>query len=326
VKKICWGNDDMEKPFFMQQLFGCAIILLLICISAISSAGKQISSHNINKYEPQLFPPEGNATVPDCAEIGDLFLIDFWVDQSNLWKRPGLYNEHGAIYIGNNTLIEANGMVRYRNYSLFHNYAKNLVILRVKSANESQRYAAVAWAESKIGLPYQVFFDFPWFGLKIADTNRSFPTANELYCMELIWAAYYNQGIDIDRNGWKFPIWVNGNDIIYDDDIEIIYQEVNDSTEIVQPYKGVYFGDRKIVYSPYFTMVFGAIDIEVNTSNDKVTSVDFYIDNVYKATDTSPPFTWRWDERGSGEKTITAVARDESNHEYFARLTVHKYI
>ena len=310
----------------MQPLFSCVIILLLICISAIPITGKHVSLSVVNENTPHLFPPEGNATIPDCAEIGDLVLIDFWVDQSNLWKRPGLYNEHGAIYIGNNTLIEANGLVRYRNYSRFHDYAKNLVILRVKSANESQRHAAVAWAERRIGFAYQVFFDFPWFGLKIADTNRSFPTANKLYCMELLWAAYYAQGIDIDRNGWKFPFWVNGNDIIYDDDIEIIYQEVNDSTEIVKPYKGIYLGDRKIVYFPYFTMVFGAIDIEVNTSNSKVTSVDFYIDNVYKSTDTSPPYTWRWDEKGSGEKTITAVARDESGHEYLARLKVHKYI
>lgn len=310
----------MEKGFILGS------IIVLLCTSTMPAMGRNPATiFPLDcDYQTNELVSNDNFTVPDCVQIGDIVLIDFWVDQSNLWKRPGLYNEHSGIYIGNNTLIEANGAVRYRNYSLFHEYAKNLVFLRVKTANESQRNAAVAWAKSKIGLPYQGFFDYPWFGLKIAHTDRRFPTANELYCMELLWAAYYTQGIDIDRNGWKFPCWVDGNDILYDDDIEIIYREVNDSTEIIKPYKGVYLANRKISYNPYFTMVFGAIDIEVNTSNEKVTHVDFYIDQVYKGTSSTPPFSWRWDEKGSGKISIRAVAGDDFGNEYSARLVVVK--
>lgn len=317
----------MKASFCMQQGFIISAILLLWCTALlpivdgycpipIVPLAVQHSSIARSSHE--------TVRVPDCVQIGDLVLIDFWVDQSNLWKRPGLYNEHGGIYIGNNTIIDANGVVRYRDYPAFHEYAKNLVVLRVKTASESQRKAAVEWAKSKIGFPYQGFFDYPWFGLKIANTDRDFPTANELYCMELLWAAYYLQGIDIDRNGWRLPWWVDGNDILYDDDIEIIYREVNDSTEIVKPYKGVYLANRKIAYNPYFTMVCGPVDIEVNTSNENITHVDFYIDSIYKITVTAPPYSWRWDEKGSGKKAIRAVAGDDMGNEYIARLTILK--
>ena len=41
-------------------------------------------------------------------------------------------------------------------------------------------------------------------GLKCEDSsNPNFQTADRFYCMELVWAAYYNQGIDIDYNGWQ---------------------------------------------------------------------------------------------------------------------------
>jgi len=136
--------------------------------------------------EPVTTLPDNNnddqtMTVPEGVEIGDMMLVDLRLDQSNPWKLPGLYNEHSAIYIGNNTLIEANGVVRYRNYTQFCQWCKNYVFIRVKTANESQRLAAAEWAKSKIGFPYQVYFDFPWFGIKIADTDRKIPTADEIY-------------------------------------------------------------------------------------------------------------------------------------------------
>ena len=177
-------------------------------------------------------------TIPDCVEVGDLMLLDIASDESTQWKQSGLYNEHGGIYIGNNTLIDSgvatvpNGVHAY-NYSFFYHYQKNFVFFRVKTANESQRQAAAAWAISKIGTPYQFFYQPPWFGLKIANPHLPLPTADAFYCMELLWAAYYNQGIDIDQNGWRFPWWVTGDDILADADIEIIYRNVTNSTEII---------------------------------------------------------------------------------------------
>ncbi len=265
------------------------------------------------------------SSVPAGVEIGDLILCDIRTNQANPWKRPGLFNEHCAIYIGNETLIEANGVVRYRNFTQFSTWCRNYVFLKVKNANAAQKLAAVEWAKSKLGMGYQVFFDFPFFGLKIADTSRKFPTANILYCAELLWASYYNQGIDIDRDGWTYPYWVTPNDILYDDDVEIIYREVANTTEIIRPDKGVYLANKKVAVTVFNTMVIGWLDIEVTTENQNVTSVDFYIDDVYKSTDTTSPYSWSWTERISGKKTITVVARQDDGSHYSSKISVYKF-
>ncbi len=281
--------------------------------------------------EPVTTLPDNNnddqtMTVPEGVEIGDMMLVDLRLDQSNPWKLPGLYNEHSAIYIGNNTLIEANGVVRYRNYTQFCQWCKNYVFIRVKTANESQRLAAAEWAKSKIGFPYQVYFDFPWFGIKIADTDRKIPTADEIYCVELLWGAYYMQGIDIDRNGWVPPWWLTPYDILYDDDVEVLCRNVTNSTEIIQPDKGLYIANKKIAFTIFHTTVIGPIDVIASTENELITKVDFYIDNIYKATDTEPPYTWRWDEQGSGEKVIKIVMFDDVGNQYSSKVTIRKLL
>lgn len=88
---------------------------------------------------------------------------------------------------------------------------------KVKNANESQKQNAIDFAKRQIGNPFQG----EW-------TNKNYnpedimndSLANEWYCSELLWAAYYNcnnpfpeqkpengyvyaEGIDIDRNGWN---------------------------------------------------------------------------------------------------------------------------
>ena len=267
--------------------------------------------------------------VPDCVEVGDLLFVDWrfdvGADESSIWTFLGPYNDHCAIYTGNNTFVDAEAHgVSANDYFHIYYWTKNLVFLRVKTANESQRLAAAAWAISQIGLPYQFYFRFPWFGLKIAHTNLPFPTAHELYCFELPWAAYYNQGIDIDQNGWKFPWWVTGNDILNDNNVEVIYKEIDNSTYITTPYKGVYIANTKILSALNKTIIFGDINIEAVTYNNKVTHMDFYIDNVYKETDTTAPYTWNWNERISGKKIIKAVAYDDDGNQYYTAITVWK--
>lgn len=268
-----------------------------------------------------------NITVPDCVEIGDILLLDIRYDTSIRWKVPGLYNEHGAIYVGNNTLfntgIVSNGVCGY-DYSVYYEDQKNFVFLRVKSANESQRHAAAAWAISKNGKPYQYFFRPPEFGLKIANSNLPFATADKYYCMELLWAAYYNQGIDIDQNGWNFPWWVSGDEILQDNDIEIIYRNVSNSTEITKPFKGIYIGNKKIASTLEKTIILGELTIEAVTYNENVTHLDFYIDNVFKATDDTKPYNWTWGERVSGRKVIRTVAYELNGAQYSTMIIVWK--
>ncbi len=132
-------------------------------------------------------------------------------------------NDHVALYIGYDVvdgvsgiwcisagLLEEGSGVGYvrLGYYTDENYFDHLKIGRVMTANLTQRNAAIVWAKARVGSQYQ-----SWFGhdgliprpLKCANPYDPFiPTANKWYCSELVWAAYYNQGIDIDNNGWGF--------------------------------------------------------------------------------------------------------------------------
>ena len=305
----------------------CMIFLIFIGISIVPHLSGPIEKVNntLSAQQSDEHFEYDNITVPDCVEVGDLLLLDLpWVEFI-YYKVPGPYNEHGAIYVGNNTFVDAViPVVKARNYSHYYSLQKNFVFLRVKTANESQRHAAAAWAVSKVGKPYQYFFRPPWFGLKIANTSLPFPTADKFYCMELLWAAYYNQGIDIDQNGWSFPWWVSGDDILHDNDIEIIYMNVTNSTEITEPFKGIYIANKKIISTLEKTIILGDITIEAVTYNENVTRMDFYIDNVYKATETSKPYMWTWSEHITGRKVIKAVAYDNKGNQYSTMITVWK--
>jgi len=305
----------------------CVILFLLIEICSVPTLNA--SFDNFNNASSALQSDElfecDNITVPDCVEVGDLMLLDLpWVEFV-YYRILGPYNDHSAIYVGNNTFVDAViPVVKSRDFSHFYSLQQNFVFLRVKTANESQRQAAAAWAVSKVGSPYQHFFRPPWFGLKIANTSLAFPTADKFYCMELLWAAYYNQGIDIDQNGWRFPWWVPGDDILQDNDIEIIYKSVANSTEITKPFKGIYVANNKIVSTMDKTIVLGDITIEAVTYNENVTHMDFYIDDVYKVTEISKPFQWTWSEQISGRHLIKAIAYDNKGNQYSISVTVWK--
>ncbi|MCX6667689.1 MAG: YiiX/YebB-like N1pC/P60 family cysteine hydrolase [Euryarchaeota archaeon] len=305
-----------------RKIIAINIILLFTLMSIVPSI-----SGSFEKLSPLSFiKTNDEIKVPDCVEAGDILIVDCRYDESIWYKPPGPYNEHAVLYVGNNYFIEADSKngVEVRNYAHFHKH-KNLVFLRVKSANLSQKQAAIDWAYDRIGAPYQTW-RAPWFWLKIANPDFPNPTANKWYCMELVWAAYYNQGIDIDKNEWVFTLGgVLGEEIINDNDIEIIYREVNDSTEFFKPNKGIYIANKKIKSTFSKTIIIGKIDVEVVTLNENITRVDFYIDNIYKANDTAAPYKWTWDERVFGKKVLKAVACDDFGNQYPAYITVKKF-
>ena len=308
----------------------CTIFLILIVMSTVPNLSgffEKISyiSCTLQNDNRSIY---NNITVPDCIEVGDLMLMDIGSNNvSEKYKIPGPYNEHSAIYIGNNTLCDASEMfhvVCTFDYSVFYHDQKNFVFLRVRTASETQRHAAAAWAVSKIGTPFQDIFQFPWFGLKIANTSRPIPTTDAFYCSELLWAAYYNQGIDIDYNEWRFPQWVTVDDILRDNDIEIIYKNVSNSIEITKPFKGIYILDKKITSTLEKTIIFGDINIEAATYNNNVTRMDFYIDNIFKATETSKPYQWTWSDKITGRNEIKVVAYDNKGNQYSTKIIVWK--
>ena len=145
------------------------------------------------------------------------------------FKHPDIFPiilDHCLLYIGYNNstgmyvFIEASAMndqvkYRYENEStligpFYGPFAK------VKHANNSQKQNAIDFAKKQLGKPFQG----AWINKNYnpEDTIND-SLADEWYCTELIWAAYYNcnnpfpeeepedgyvygEGIDLDRNGW----------------------------------------------------------------------------------------------------------------------------
>lgn len=131
---------------------------------------------------------------------------------------------------------------------LFITYSWNydgVIIIRVKATDE-QKQNAVDFAKLQIGKKFDGFFSRGKKNYNPEDKNDH--NANQWYCSELPWAAYYNcnnyfpdkvpiggyvygEGIDIDSNGWEIDCrgflgneyaLVYPKDIINDNDIEII--------------------------------------------------------------------------------------------------------
>ncbi|MCK4365115.1 MAG: hypothetical protein KAW45_03610 [Thermoplasmatales archaeon] len=158
--------------------------------------------------------------VPDYVKRGDIVLMDL-NEYNTEWAVSGYSNDHAAIYLGHDYrdgsyFIHAScGGVRFYTYDQFHFWAENFTFYYVNKANNTQIENAISWAIDRLGLKYQYFFpplDTPalWYrgmwelAMKCADTNdKSVKTSDRLYCTELPWAAFYNQGIDIDQNGWE---------------------------------------------------------------------------------------------------------------------------
>ncbi len=173
--------------------------------------------------------------VPDRLMPGDIMMMDAHPDcgWDPQWYVQGDYNDHAAIYVGNNKFRHAwpKTECRYADYGWFFKWTEEMIFGHVHSSDATQRSAACQWAAARFSEDYQNFYLWPW---KCADPYAHEPFANRWYCMELVWGAYMNcngpvgqgyVGIDIDQNGWDPPGWVSGNDILGDiEDITWYYE------------------------------------------------------------------------------------------------------
>ncbi len=156
-----------------------------------------------------------NYHVPPYLEVGDILFCEWKYYNAD----PGW--DHVALYIGDDRFIEAtaagNGVVRVIDLDWLMGFTKAICYGQVKTANTSQRRGAVAFAQSQLGKPYQ-YLDF-CKPLLNRSKNPS-PTSQAWYCTELVWAAYYNQGINLDLKG---VLWgpVMPSEMCWDNDVEM---------------------------------------------------------------------------------------------------------
>jgi len=85
--------------------------------------------------------------------------------------------------------------------------------------------------------------------------------------------------------------YINGT--VFD---EFIISPLN--ARIIKPRGAMYLFNRRLISLP-FTIVIGAINIEVKTSNN-VNKVEFYIDNELVDVDYTPPYEWFWNKFAIG--------------------------
>jgi uncharacterized protein YycO len=192
----------------------------LIIIQQFPHMIKSISSPQHQQKTMGQYPPDFQ--VDDLVFFNSTF-------RPGRWNVPGL--DHIAIYLGNDTFLCTTinkqthvGEVNIVTYDdLFTSWMlKDPQFARVVNATAEQRHAATEWALGRIGDKYQT-----WDPRKCADPNSSMITARRWYCSEIVWAAYYNQGIEIDKNGWTrdfpsfFPVIsaVSPQDIFDDNDL-----------------------------------------------------------------------------------------------------------
>ncbi|NQE45260.1 Cell surface glycoprotein [ANME-1 cluster archaeon GoMg2] len=172
-------------------------------------------------YHPLVEPYENYVTVPvpewrKDIELGDIL----YARGSSVLRIEG----HVGIYIGNNEVVEARvkpfGVVKRPIESWDNLESATVCSLRVKCPSETRKEAAL-FAEGQLDKKWRPMWS--WFG-KHTDEHSEF-----WYCSELIWAAYYNQGIDIDKDDLPsmtkeeiLSNTVSPTDIRYDDNIEQI--------------------------------------------------------------------------------------------------------
>lgn len=121
---------------------------------------------------------------------------------------------------------------------------------------------------------------------------------------------------------WKYEMFINETSQpllgIELHDIEILYTKkglIEDSSsplvDIIKPEKAIYINNKKIL--PFFTtIIIGDIDIEVQASDDVsgIFSVEFYVNDEWKATDIIEPYRSTWDERAFGRRNLLVMAYD----------------
>jgi PKD repeat protein len=203
-------------------------------------------------------------SLPSHLKVGDIMFCDIKpeilkkiepIGLGLFFGMPGHANDHRAMYIGNNRFVEASP---YRLRPLHMDvvgvvispfwkiqlWATNFTYATVDTTQEI-RDNAVEGAKTQRGRPYQFIVGGP-------NTDPNDETdcyADCWYCSELIWAAYWNNGVKfvVDNGIYSYnatSIWS-----FYDADNIILYENDDPYANAGGPYEG--FVDDEISFNAY---------------------------------------------------------------------------
>ena len=189
------------------------LVILVLTMPSIFSSSNCVNENNtcleiiektIDSFQSSIAPSE---LVP-----GDLVFCEVKDNLVKYFKAHEVKSgfDHVAMYIGKkfgmDYVIEATYLpipkVRYTPLFILKLYG-NLTFGKVTVADEAVRQDALDFAISQLGCPYQHISNLPendpfrWHANSDPDDTAD-PYSDWWYCAELIWASYYNQGIDLD--------------------------------------------------------------------------------------------------------------------------------
>ncbi|MFH1456698.1 MAG: lamin tail domain-containing protein [Patescibacteria group bacterium] len=193
--------------------------------------------NNLLNFDPWLVEPDKDA--PNWRrdiQAGDILYVPYSAGVG-----------HTGLYIGNGQLIEAQGDINHPFDSNFSKVKLNLIssydypnrtnvyLLRVKKPDNLND---IVWNQMKNNaikfalqqaLPEGKPYDWGWYG---KDSSIDAP---KWYCSELVWASYFNQGIDLEYSHDPLGIVspVSPAEIFLDNDTYIVnghHEEINPGT------------------------------------------------------------------------------------------------
>ncbi len=171
------------------------VLVLLLSVSLLLPVATSFafsSSGNGNNDEP------GNNLDLNMLEVGDIVLVSGGygiIPVGGDW-------DHAIIYAGNGKVVEAvaDGGVRKTDATVIHK-SDEAGVFRVDAPNHIKQ-SALEFAKNQVGDRYS----FRWLRWPGGKNTHS----NSWYCTELAWAAYKNNGIDINGNpGYHWRFWNN---------------------------------------------------------------------------------------------------------------------
>ena len=100
--------------------------------------------------------------------------------------------------------------------------------------------------------------------------------------------------------------------------------------EIAKPLNAFYINNERVIPFPKARII-GKIEIEAYIPGSwhepgDADKVEFYIDDILKATVTSKPFNWTWDEITIGKHTIKVIAYDDEGNSATDEREVRKFL
>jgi len=196
----------------------------IYAMNADGSGQTRLTENAVWDFSPAWSPISNGAPTPEWRkniQPGDI-LYD--VDSTKHWEIGSftLAIGHIGMYVGDLEIdgqvfhgqtIESNGSQGVHHEDIQNwDYRNNVYLLRV-DCSEGIKNAAIEFAREQLGESYE------WPDFLLVSKNPD-PDSTHWYCSELVWAAYFNQGINIEDGpdtGLVLPV-----EIFMDDDVSVV--------------------------------------------------------------------------------------------------------